>query len=195
MASEREKEDADHVVTLGFLSHQEAQRFLLFLSHLIQWVRLELPSLLGRTEDDDEEENEENESVRAAESVIQQQFALSLRHQINENVHRTLPLARSPQNETLDPLTARYAKKVPRVFILLARKLVELEGYKQEGAFRHSAEQDKRDKYLRWISMVGLGRVWEVGGLCVYRDDGLGAYGDYGAETNLLRYEGAAVSV
>ena len=145
MASEREKEDADHVVTLGFLSHQEAQRFLLFLSHLIQWVRTELPSLLGRTEEDEEE----NEGVRAAESVIQQQFVLSLRHQINESAHRALPLARSPQNETLDPLAARYAKKVPRVFILLARKMVELEGYKQEGAFRHSAEQDKRDKYLR----------------------------------------------
>ena len=191
MALEREKEDADHVVTLGFLSHQEAQRFLLFLSHLIQWVRTELPSLLGRTEEDEEE----NEGVRAAESVIQQQFVLSLRHQINESAHRTLPLARSPQNETLDPLAARYAKKVPRVFILLARKMVELEGYKQEGAFRHSAEQDKRDKYLRWISMVGLGSVWEVGRLRVYRDDGFGAYGHYGAETNLLRYEGAAVSV
>lgn len=191
MASEREKEDADHVVTLGFLSQQEAQRFLLFLSHLVQWVRTELPSLLGRNEEDEEE----NEGVRAAESVVQQQFALSLRHQINENVHRTLPLARSPQNEPLDPLAARYAKKVPRVFLLLARKMVELEGYKQEGAFRHSAEQDKRDKYLRWISMVGLGRAWEVGGLRVYRDDGLGAHGDHGAETDLLRYEGAAVPV
>ena len=182
MASEREKEDADHVVTLGFLSHQEAQRFLLFLSHLIQWVRTELPSLLGRTE----ETAGESEGVRAAESVIQQQFALSLRHQINETLHRTLPLARSPQNETLDPLAARYAKKVPRVFILLARKLVELEGYKQEGAFRHSAAQAKRDKYLRWIAMVGSGRAWEIGRLRVYRDDGFGARGDHGAETNLL---------
>lgn len=158
---ERENDDLDQVVTLGFLSHQEAQRFQLFLGHLVQWVRIDLPSLLGHAEDpiDGEDRSaraaELCESVQAAESVIQQQFALSLHHQILDNLHRALPSVRSTQSEATDPLSARYGKKVPRVFILLAKKLIELEGYKQEGAFRIGAAQDKRDKYLNQISMVG----------------------------------------
>ena len=141
------------MVTLGFLSHPEAQRFRLFLSHLVVWVRTELPSLLSRA-DESGDGAERGESGHAVESVVQRQFALSLRHQVLESVRCALPLARAAQGEAVDPLAARDAKKVPRIFLLLARRMGELEGFKQEGAFRVSAAQEKRERYLRRIGMV-----------------------------------------